>query len=1142
MASGARELIRSISDSKAHFGDAGDDLWKLDVHLPAEGPERREKGRPPNKFRERQVSEGEVRRRTPTGSKEKGKEKPGMLGARRGAPSLDKDRFASEQVRRGSHRHAGPGVSRHQQGSRHLQASSPERAPRRGSKERDSPSPTMAGYPTSPMRRAGSSTEKVGRLTEVQLTKNFLKKEIEARSQKISVSQMRFLSPGTDWRPGSPARNKLFVVAAKLPFTVILCEETGEFEWEKDPFEMNIRDQLGQQDIEAVLVGAPTVRRASDRSIVEVDEALREVLEKYLRNELEVIPVFPPPGRDHYADWMVWPLFHYSLPSAETGVGAYDYEGYELYNNSFCDAVLAEYSPGDMVWINDYQLMLLPKLIRNKERDAPIGFYLHCVFPSGEVYRILPQREDILRGVLSSNIIGFHNFQYAQHFLTSCIHVLGLECSASGIEACEDAGGTYTKVVTVPLGIDLSPFQGLLSQPAAQVCLKQIEETFGHKKILVGIDSLFETKGIRHKIMAFHKFLQKNPEWASECVLVQIVQDLLEETELGEHSNVLHDRDRLLQQLYEMVGGVNSKFGRIGHLPVHFLCQDVSKQEVSALMSKATVCIDTPLRDVLTKSAHEFLCCQDEKQCGVIILSEFSGSTQSLRAAALTVNPWDTNQFADAIQEALEMDYADRIEMYRYGRKYVQDCTLQTWATNFLEELQTTASECETERLQIPPQLDHDKLLQVMRKSTQRIIIMGFAGTLLPRLSRKTRPKLSATVLANLQVLAEDPNTHLIVVSGLSRDALARALGSVPCWIIAEGGVCWREPGGEDWHSSVREGEADWLDPCKEIMEYFAARTPGSTVIEMPSSVSWNYQKTQGDHAAIQSKDLLIHLWSGPLISAPGEVVVDADSVTVRPTGVGKALQMEKILQSICCEEGTNERLPEWKGGNVLVVCAGDYLMRDEDIFVTTNNFFVPDGDNQSGVNSQGGGDHVRKDVRISADRELAHPQSRARARSHCDRDEAEPRPQLVRGHPSGGCLSTAWEESHNLESNSKSLGSGLSGYKTLQDLFGDDLQNKVPDPSETPPLMKKSPSEPDLMDAAGDLDHGHLDVFWETEEEQAVSSDPVVFTCTVCRKATRAAWHLSDLNDVAFLIAQLARELRQAKHLEQAASGAVKS
>eukprot|EP00929_Paragymnodinium_shiwhaense_P079946 TRINITY_DN41681_c0_g1_i1.p1 TRINITY_DN41681_c0_g1~~TRINITY_DN41681_c0_g1_i1.p1 ORF type:complete len:1240 (-),score=268.53 TRINITY_DN41681_c0_g1_i1:177-3896(-) len=982
--------------------------------------------------------------------------------------------------------------------------------------------------------------------SEVQLTKNFLKKEIEARQWKLLSAKDKASDPNL--LPEENASRKLIVVTSKLPYVFFHNEETGEFEHQRDEYELNIADILtdvfsatprrsssarnlplrhkGPEPTEVMLIGTVDLRRKSDNTTLVASEALWVELEEYIRRELKAVPVILPQScsSKSVADWVIFQLFHYTTPSYETGLGSYDWEGYELASCRFRDVVLKEYSSGDLVWINDHSLMLLPKLLRKECYDIHIGFYLNCVFPSSEVYRILPQREDLLRGVLSSNVIGFHTFQYVRHFLTGCTRVLGLECTANGIEACSDAGGTHTKVISVPLGLNTRPYESLLKQEETRLRCQDFRDTFQGYKIIVAVDGLEEKKGIPHKIMAFHKFLQKEPSWAQKCVYIQIVVDNNVE-DVGaafDEDGGSKEKQKLLQQVYQMVGEVNSTFGTIGHLPVHFLCQEFSHTDLAALFMQADVLMDTPLRDMFSQAAHEFIFCQEEDACGVLILSEFSGSAQSLRAAALCVNPWDTNAFADAIQEALEMEHCDRADLHRYGHRHVKEYTMQTWASNFLDELQTAESECENERLQIPPQLDHSQAVGALRKANRRIIILGFSSTLIPRRAKiHANIQTASTVLSkglrqNLQVIAEDANTDLVVLSGFARDTLAKALHDVPCWIIAEGGFCYKSPAGEDW-TCVAEAakESEWMAPVKEIMAYFAARTPGSIVVETESNVQWLYQQTQGDHAAIQSKDLLIHLWAGPLLSAPAEVIVGMDSVSVRHTGVGKATLLEKVLQIICCEDGNDKPKPEWLNGEAFAMCVSDVDMRDEDVFTTVQKFFEKE---EHAIDD-------KADKRTT--KEVCHS-SLGGLSAGISAHAWDPRGHGSKDHMPNG--------DENFEVNSKSLDAAYSNYSmaALAKMLGKPGQEEPE--GEDQGLFglhtRRGRRISRIPEGEGHFDDGLYDVFPSSQEAAEAVTDAsdgpaVVFTCTVNRKATRAAYHLSDTNDVSFLLAQIARELR---------------
>eukprot|EP00929_Paragymnodinium_shiwhaense_P095795 TRINITY_DN57080_c0_g1_i1.p1 TRINITY_DN57080_c0_g1~~TRINITY_DN57080_c0_g1_i1.p1 ORF type:complete len:1079 (+),score=248.44 TRINITY_DN57080_c0_g1_i1:126-3362(+) len=983
---------------------------------------------------------------------------------------------------------------------------------------------------------------------EVQLTAKFLKKEIEAiearRSTKLSSTVWRLSSA----QPQQAVQQRLFIVSAKLPFSVFFDEDVGGFTCEQDPFDLNIPQLLeslkeqgaghyqdgmvnGNQDnyevhpregpcagvdvtftslskgsrtLRTVLVGTPTVRRRKDGSIMDANEiaAIQDELEHFLKEHYEVVPVFPPTGRDNYTQ-VLYATFHYAFPTGASGwFGGQDWDGYILVNEAFRDAIMSQHKRGDLVWINDYTLMLLPKLLREERPDISIGFFLHCVFPGSEVYRMLPQREELLRGVLSSNFIGLHNFQFVRRFLTSCTWVLGLECTTSSIEACEDAGGTSTRIVAVPLGLDLQPYREVLSRPSMDVAISRLMHSFGNKKILFAVDRLEERSGLPYKLMAFHKFLQKEPAWASKCLFIQIVEPAAEDTYEVEAVDGEDYKPCLLHQVYEMVGEVNSKFGTIGHLPIHFMCQEFSKADLIPLYSKAHVMVDTSLSDLLARGAHEYLCCQDEQHCGVLILSEFAGSALSLRAGAVTVNPFDTNGFADAIQEALEMDLHDRRELIRYGKRYVTEYTLQRWATVFLQEFLTAESESEMERVQIPPQLDHDRLVTAVREASHRLIVLGFEGSLQ---RSKELPRLHPRLQTHLRDIADDPNTHVIVLSNSPREVVETAMGDVRCWILAEAGACHKEPQQGEWQEDVDPSHNyEWMDPVRHTMQYFTARTPGSRVVETTTSVSWQFRKngSVSDHCALQSKDLLIHLWAGPLLSAPAEVSVDSDCVCVRPTGLSNASQLEKTLQKICYKDGRETPSQHWAKSRTCVMCIGDFFSRDEDLYTTLQRFFLkrPEGTpSRVPEDKHEPSDHSKDTFFLDSYDGPVHSSQASRGRDH------------------GGRLQRSQSDDEGF------------GHEDDDDRQGG---GGLMEQSHSHGFYKRRPSlpdrgGPDVIEAPKRAISGSGGA-----EEDESNNEPAMFLCTVGRKTTRANYYLTSTSDVAFLFAQLARALREEREV----------
>lgn len=980
-----------------------------------------------------------------------------------------------------------------------------------------------------------------------------LQAEIEAERRRIYVRKEHSSGSRGRFKEGQ----KLIMVTCKLPFVIEYSDEpslpTGaRFSQVLDPFYEDVKglaqtasEESSMNYSRVVSVGVPVVRRKLDGTSVALDgfehwSDLREYLAGF-----SAVPVCIPSSASQeagYAKRVLHPLFNYLQPPVEAGLQTYDWVGYESFNNEFAKCVLPLYSSGDVVWIHDYPLMLLPKILRNQKPEMPIGIYIHAVFPTSDVYRILPQREELLRGVLSANIIGFHNFQYVRYFLTSCTRILGIECTSSGIEACEDTGGTATKVVATPVGINCQPYMRRMEEESMQgQVLALLRNIAGprQRKVIISVDCLDQTKGIPQKFMAFHKFLVKYPQWAEACVFVQVTRK--EEALDGSHAAADSGevRSTLLRKIYQMVGEINSKFGSIGHLPVHFLHQKLGPGELIPLYACADVAIDSAVRDVLSVTAYEYLCCQTARQ-GVLILSEFSGSAQSLRAAAICMNPWNTVEFAEAIHEALEMNDDERIARHSYGHSYVVKHSSQHWANSFLQEFHETIDEAAQDSIQNVPRLIQDELTQAFKHDDwdHRIIILNFGGTLLPRNKGRSRapisPVLSAqvpdVVLSNLEVLAADKNTDVIIVTSVTRQRIDEAFGKLPCWFIAEFGIYVKAPNDAQWENYIEKIDASWIRPVEEIMEYFCDRTPGSFYQTTQCSVSWHYQKTMGDYGGQQARDLMIHLWAGPLLSAPAEVVAGTNSVIVRPTEVSKSSQLESVLRRITEAKEAGETSDEERK-NYFVCCIGDFIKRDEDVFTTVQKVF-----------NKGGEKEKRMDARTDVNRRRqSNPNLRESAREN---DEHWAIPMRRQSNPNPE--DEHWAISSTLRSHRVSSSMDSSFWLSFQDTWGeafpggsdDDQMYNLEANSKTldPRMMKRWRSR---GKSGEKIKSSSLEAVLQStpngdRERDQAKKENCVFTCTVGPKSSKAMHHLVDYEDVSFLLAKFAWVLT---HPESASS-----
>ncbi|KAF9696404.1 hypothetical protein EKO04_005362 [Ascochyta lentis] len=412
---------------------------------------------------------------------------------------------------------------------------------------------------------------------------------------------------------------------------------------------------------------------------LEVPEDEEAGLKDQLKSEYNAVPIMLDDelADRHYngfSNAIMWPLFHYHPGEITFDESAW--EGYTEANRLFAKAVAKDVQDNDMVWVHDYHLMLMPAMLReeigNTKKNVKIGFFLHTPFPSSEIYRILPVRNEILLGVLHCDLIGFHTYDYARHFLSSCSRILGLATTPNGVEF-------QGKVVTVgafPIGIDPEKFDEGLQKPKVQERIAALEKKFQGVKLIVGVDRLDYIKGVPQKLHALEVFLTEHPEWIGKVVLVQVAVPSRQDVE--EYQN-------LRAVVNELVGRINGKFGTIEFMPIHFMHKSVSFDELIALYSVSDVCLVSSTRDGMNLVSYEYIATQ-EKRHGVMILSEFTGAAQSLNGS-LIVNPWNTEELADSIHDAVTMGDEQRNLNYQKLSKYVRKYTSAWWGESFVNEL-----------------------------------------------------------------------------------------------------------------------------------------------------------------------------------------------------------------------------------------------------------------------------------------------------------------------------------------------------------------------------------------------------------------------------------------------------------------------
>ncbi|XP_033140017.1 alpha,alpha-trehalose-phosphate synthase [UDP-forming] 1 isoform X3 [Brassica rapa] len=488
--------------------------------------------------------------------------------------------------------------------------------------------------------------------------------------------------------------------------------------------------------------------------------------------------------------------------------------------------------------------------------------------------------------------------------------------------------------------------------------MKELKERFAGRKVMLGVDRLDIIKGIPQKILAFEKFLEENASWRDKVVLLQIAVPT--RTDVPEYQ-------KLTSQVHEIVGRINGRFGTLTAAPIHHLDRSLDFYALCALYAVTDVALVTSLRDGMNLVSYEFVACQEAKK-GVLILSEFAGAAQSLGAGAILVNPWNITEVAASIGQALNMSSEEREKRHRHNFHHVKTHTSQEWAETFVSELNDTVIEAQLRISKVPPELPQNDAIRRYSKSTNRLLILGFNATLTEPVDNQGRRgdqikemdlNLHPELKGPLKALCSDPNTTIVVLSGSSRSVLDKVcisfltlvsflgtqvsltdlvftqnqnFGEYDMWLAAENGMFLRLTNGE-WMTTMPEHlNMEWVDSVKHVFKYFTERTPRSHFETRDTSLIWNYKYADIEFGRLQARDLLQHLWTGPISNASVDVVQGSRSVEVRAVGVTKGAAIDRILGEIVHSKSMTTPID-------YVLCIGHFLGKDEDVYT----FFEPE-------------------------------------------------------------------------------------------------------------------------------------------------------------------------------------------------------
>ncbi|MGH9409799.1 MAG: bifunctional alpha,alpha-trehalose-phosphate synthase (UDP-forming)/trehalose-phosphatase [Vicinamibacterales bacterium] len=599
-----------------------------------------------------------------------------------------------------------------------------------------------------------------------------------------------------------------------------------------------------------------------------------------------------------FANRVLWPLFHYLIDRMP--VHATGWDAYKAVNEAFADVVAREYRPGDTIWVHDYQLMLVPALLRERLPGARIGFFLHIPFPSSEVFRILPWRSQILHGLLGADLVGFHAFAYMRHLMASLLHVEGVEPDIDRVRV----GDRDVLLGVFPMGVDAARFTELSQDPAVIARAAAIKQEAGGRQILLGVDRLDYTKGIPRRLQAVERLLEREPDLIDRIRYIQVAVPSRGEVD---------SYQRFKREVEEAVGRINGARGSLRSTPVHYMHRSVAPRELVALYRAADAMLVTPLRDGMNLVAKEFVASRSDDD-GVLVLSEFAGAAAELDGAVI-VNPYDVDGVADVLTHALFMSAGERRARMQSLRRQVLAYDVHAWAAAFLDRLQA-ARPAVSPSEEPAPRPTLRAVLTDARHAPGLRLLLDYDGTLTPIVRDPQLAAPDEELLGLLRTLAAIPEVRLDIVSGRPRETLEGWLGDLPIGLWAEHGFWRRAAPGDPWEPASLI-PPDWMNRTRPILEQFTARTPGSHLEQKTASIAWHYRRAQREFGARQAHELRMLLGEA-LSNQPFEVLEGKKVIEVRLRGVSKAVVARRVQAET--------------GDDTVIVAIGDDRT-DEDLF-----------------------------------------------------------------------------------------------------------------------------------------------------------------------------------------------------------------
>ncbi len=586
-----------------------------------------------------------------------------------------------------------------------------------------------------------------------------------------------------------------------------------------------------------------------------------------------------------FSNRTVWPLFHYFLEYSEFELDFWN--TYKSVNQKFADAIIENSGEDDTIWVHDYQLMLVPQMVREKRPDTTIGFFLHIPFPSYEIFRTIPWREEILEGLLGSDLIGFHTYDYERHFLSSVRRLLGLEVSFNEIFM----ENRVIKVDSFPMGIDYKKFKEAAmyhdqnkkgGQSDLQKRLDSHKASAPDTKLILSIDRLDYSKGIAKRLNAFEYFLNKYPEYKEKVRLIILA--------VPSRSNV-PQYQLLKKEIDELVGRINGELSTVNWTPIWYFYRSLPFENLIDLYTFSDIAWLTPLRDGMNLVAKEYIATRTDKT-GVLILSEMAGSAYEMNEALL-INPNNFEEQADTLKQAITMPVEEQISRNTFLQNRLERYNVEVWANEFMNSLNQKR---ELGHAFISQKITEDRLNKIAKRysdASKRLLFLDYDGTLSGFHKDPQKASPDEELYELLDQLNNQENTTLFLISGRDKQTFGRWFLPKKYNMIVEHGV-WLSKNGEDF-KMLEKVKGQWMEKIRPVLESFVDRTPGSFIEEKNYSLAWHYRNTDPDFGEKRATELNTVLTS--LIGNDDISVLNGNKVMeVKNSNVNKGRAATRML------------------------------------------------------------------------------------------------------------------------------------------------------------------------------------------------------------------------------------------------------